>query len=149
MFVSFLKKIGGAVETGSPPTATASMTSEGKYYRAALNFRSRFERGPRGCSCSVIVESSSAVLLRQGSHNPSGSVARSLHLPGWCPCDLDGHLHFIAGYGPHNGLLGSHESNPLTEVLVPRSLRPNEHPLMACVAVLAAWRCSWRCAKLH
>jgi hypothetical protein len=137
------------IEADTPPTATASMTSEGKYYRAALNFRSRFERGPRGCSCSVIVESSSAVLLRQGSHNPSGSVARSLHLPGWCPCDLDGHLHFIAGYGPHNGLLGSHESNPLTEVLVPRSLRPNEHPLMACVAVLAAWRCSWRCAKLH
>ena len=44
------------IEADTPPTATASMTSEGKYYRAALNFRSRFERGPRGCSCSVIVD---------------------------------------------------------------------------------------------
>ena len=31
-----------------PPTA--SMTSEGKYYRAALNFRSRFERGAKGAA---------------------------------------------------------------------------------------------------
>ena len=43
-----------------------------------LTSASRFERGARGCSCSVIVESSSAVLSRQGSHNPSGSVARVL-----------------------------------------------------------------------
>ena len=53
--------------------------------------RSRFERRARGWTCSVIVESSCAVLSRQGSHNPSGSVVRSLHLPGLCPCDLDGH----------------------------------------------------------
>jgi len=55
----------------------------------------------------------------------------------------------LLGTAPITVSFGSHESNPLTEVLVPRSLRPNEHPLMACVAVLAAWRCSWRCAKLH